>query len=85
MPFLEGNGRLGALRVQAEISQSQLATALGVTVITVSRWERGQHRPNPAQIRAIAKAIGEPVDKVEAACKAVWRRAKRNRLTIAAA
>jgi len=32
---------LRAWRKQADLSQSELATALGVATMTVSRWERG--------------------------------------------
>jgi DNA-binding transcriptional regulator YiaG len=35
-----------AIRVAAGASQRRVAEALGVDVMTVSRWERGEHAPS---------------------------------------
>ena len=37
--------RLRRLRARRGLSQSDLAEALGVSAVTVSRWEQGHHRP----------------------------------------
>lgn len=51
--------RLSALRVQAGLSQEQLAAATGVSAKTISDLERGVTRnPRPSTIRAIADALG---------------------------
>ena len=42
------------LRVELALTQSQLAERLGVTVVTVSRWENGQSRPNRLAIKALS-------------------------------
>jgi SNF2 family DNA or RNA helicase/DNA-binding XRE family transcriptional regulator len=43
-----------ALRAELGLTQSQLADRLGVTVVTVSRWENGQSRPNRLAIKALS-------------------------------
>jgi putative transcriptional regulator len=40
-------GRIKALRTALRLTQTALASKLGVTALTVSRWERGQVAPNP--------------------------------------
>ena len=42
------------LRTKLALTQSQLAERLGVTVVTVSRWENGQSRPNRLAIKALS-------------------------------
>jgi len=42
------------LRRQLGLTQSQLAERLGVTLVTVSRWETGQARPNSLARKALA-------------------------------
>ena len=43
------------LRTQLGLTQSQLAEQLGVTVVTISRWENGQSRPNRLATRALSR------------------------------
>jgi transcriptional regulator with XRE-family HTH domain len=50
--------RLKAVRVAAGRSQQQLADAVGVTVMTISRLERGEHEPAWPLALAIAAALG---------------------------
>lgn len=47
---------------EPRLSQEQLAHAAGVTLVTVSRWERGLNRPFPRQLPAIAEALGVEVE-----------------------
>jgi len=47
---------LRAWRKTAGLSQSELASALGVAVMTVSRWERGQ-REIPSFLHLALKAL----------------------------
>ena len=42
-----------SLRAELALTQSQLAERLGVTVVTISRWENGQSRPNKLAIKAL--------------------------------
>lgn len=47
-------------------TQQQLADLLGVTQPTVSAWERGQSRPEPAMTMKLAAALGvQPADTVD--------------------
>lgn len=47
------------LRKQLGLTQSQLAERLGVTFVTVSRWETGQARPNRLALKAL-KSLVDP-------------------------
>lgn len=41
-------------------TQSDLAKTLGVESFTVSRWERGAHRPSDESLVALGDAFGVP-------------------------
>jgi len=43
------------LREKAVMSQPEVASAVGVTPATVSRWESGKRMPRPAHIRRLAE------------------------------
>lgn len=46
---------LKSWRQRLELSQSEAAEKLGVDVMTVSRWERGNHLPNKKHWPRIAE------------------------------
>lgn len=48
-------GRLRTARRSAGLTQKQLAEAIGVESITVSRWERGVTSPSLPRLRRIAE------------------------------
>ena len=48
-------GRLRTARRGAGLTQKQLAEALGVEAITVSRWERGVTSPSLPRLRRVAE------------------------------
>ena len=48
-------GRLRIARRSAGLTQKQLAEALGVEPITVSRWERGVTTPSLPRLRRVAE------------------------------
>ena len=48
-------GRLRTARRSVGLTQKQLAAALGVESITVSRWERGVTTPSLSRLRRIAE------------------------------
>lgn len=48
-------GRLRTARRSAGLTQKQLAEAMGVESITVSRWERGVTSPSLSRLRRIAE------------------------------
>ena len=53
--------RLRTARRSAGLTQKQLAEALGVESITVSRWERGVTTPSLPRLRRIAEITGTTV------------------------
>lgn len=50
---------LRSMRVAAGLSQEQLADALGVRAMTVSRWERGLHLLQDQAILEKLRSLGE--------------------------
>jgi transcriptional regulator with XRE-family HTH domain len=51
-----------AARQAKRWTQHELAVALGSgDLMTVSRWERGEHRPNDANLIALAGVLGQTV------------------------
>lgn len=59
---------LEVLRKRAKLTQQELADKVGVSRVTVARWEiEGPHarRPNKFVLRAIAEALNIPVSEIE--------------------
>ena len=54
-------GKLRAARRGAGLTQKQLAEALGVEPITVSRWERGVTTPSLPRLRRVAELTSTTV------------------------
>lgn len=54
--------RLKAAREAAGLTQEKAAAQIGVSMMTVSRWERGQHVAEGAQLGAAARVYGRSVD-----------------------
>lgn len=50
--------RLTTLRLEAGLSQSQLARKAGFGEMLVSRWERGKHSPSATNVGLLAHALG---------------------------
>lgn len=68
--YLSDSDAVGALidlRVQAGLTQRQLAAELGVSQAAVSRWERGLARPTPDQVGLYAGIVGCDEDTFSAA------------------
>ncbi|MEM9754224.1 MAG: helix-turn-helix domain-containing protein [Planctomycetota bacterium] len=55
VPELPTAGRIKSLRHALGLTQQVLATKLGVTPLTVSRWERGQVSPNPQAVKKLRR------------------------------
>jgi transcriptional regulator with XRE-family HTH domain len=55
---------LRAVRLDAGLTQKQLAEALGVAELTVSRWERGITSPSVARLRRIAELTASNVSSL---------------------
>jgi transcriptional regulator with XRE-family HTH domain len=54
--------RLQRLRLEAEMSQSELARAAGVPVGTLRNWEQDRRIPRLDTARDVAKALGVSLD-----------------------
>lgn len=53
---------LAAARVNAEMTQDEVARKLGVSNRTVINWEKGKIKPNAATIMALSSIYSIPVD-----------------------
>lgn len=64
----QGNDQLtlAELRKRADVTQRKLADVLGVTVKTVSAWERGEHEPclTLAQIKILTTTLQCSLDEL---------------------
>lgn len=54
-------------RKRADLSQAALASSLGIHVMTVSKWERGVYRPDPAILNQLAQALRISADELRRA------------------
>ena len=54
--------RIAKARKAINVSQADLAAAIGVHVQTLSRWERGVRTPDAVQLREIGMVLGVSVD-----------------------
>lgn len=50
--------RIADLRLQSGLTQRQIATAVGVSIQAVSKWERGLSCPDMMLLDEIAVALG---------------------------
>lgn len=68
----DGKLTLAKLRQRSGLTQRQLADALGVTVGTISDWERGikEPRPNFAQTKRIMEVLHCTIDELVEATRA---------------
>ena len=53
---------LEAARVNAKLTQKELAEILGVSNATIVNWEKGNSEPNITQLRKISELSGIPLD-----------------------
>ena len=53
---------LEAARVNAKITQRELAKILGISQNTVCNWEKGKSQPNASNLRKISEISGIPLD-----------------------
>lgn len=56
--------RLRVLRAERNITQEELAAAVGVTRVTISCIERGEYRPSIELVFKLARFFGTAVEKV---------------------
>ena len=55
---------LAAARVNARLTQKEMAEKLGVTTQTVINWESGKTEPSLSQLREISCFSGIPMDYI---------------------
>lgn len=48
-------------RHRAELSREEIAVALGVTSVTIWRWERNRNQPDLEQLIILSRALGVPM------------------------
>lgn len=51
-----------ACRQACKLSMQAAATSLGVSIATLSRWERGETSPDAVRLRAMAELYGVSAD-----------------------
>lgn len=56
---------LRAARVNAELTQQQVADALNVDKGTVIRWEKYESQPNSGKVDALCRLYNMPYDNIE--------------------
>jgi len=62
----EGKGNLiFTLRKQKNISQEELASALDVSIMAVSKWERGVCSPRKSKMKLLAEILGVSIKELE--------------------
>ncbi len=55
---------LSACRVNARMSQADMAKALSVSPATIFNWEKGKSEPSLTQLRKISELSGIPIDNI---------------------
>ncbi|MGB3328673.1 MAG: helix-turn-helix transcriptional regulator [Thermomicrobiales bacterium] len=53
------------LRIDAGLTQLELANAIGVTPSAVYKWERGQTEPSATNLRDLAAALKVSMDDID--------------------
>jgi len=55
---------LKAARINAKLTQTELAKKVGVTKKTICYWENGKARPKVDKVEAICAAVGAGYDDI---------------------
>lgn len=55
---------LSAARVNAELTQAEVADKMGVTKRTIINWEKGVIKPNAASLNMLSSIYRIPVDYI---------------------
>lgn len=53
-----------AARVNSNLNQREFAEKIGVSLSTVTNWEKGKTEPDVSQLRTISKLSGIPMDYI---------------------
>lgn len=65
MTAQDAGTRIARARSERGLTQEELASILGVSWVTVSRWERGERYPAPDQRAKIRKTLDIELEDVE--------------------
>ena len=49
-------------RLRLDLTQMELANLIGVSHVTIFRWENGDRTPNVNRLADLANALGEPIE-----------------------
>lgn len=63
---------LESARVNAKLTQGELAEKLGVSKTTVWNWENGNGEPSLSQLRIISDLSGIPMDFIFVPVQSIW-------------
>nr|DAX73633.1 MAG TPA: helix-turn-helix domain protein [Caudoviricetes sp.] len=55
---------LAAARVNAHLTQREVAKRLGVTTNTIVAWEKNRREPSVTQAKVLAETYGMPFDSI---------------------
>ena len=53
---------IAACRINAKLNQREFASKIGVSLATITNWERGKTEPDSSQLRTISELSGIPMD-----------------------
>lgn len=59
---------LAAARVNAKLTQQEVAKEMGIGKQTLVNWEKGKTEPKTSQIRKLSKIYNIPVDNIFFPC-----------------
>lgn len=55
---------IAAARVNSRLNQREFADKIGVSLATVTNWEKGKTEPDASQLRKISQLSGIPMDYI---------------------
>ncbi|WP_178552763.1 helix-turn-helix domain-containing protein [Frisingicoccus sp.] len=55
---------IAAARVNSKLNQREFAEKIGVSLATVTNWEKGKTEPDASQLREISRLSGIPMDYI---------------------
>lgn len=55
---------IAAARVNSGLNQRQFANEIGVSLATITNWEKGKTEPDSSQLRKISQISGIPMDYI---------------------
>lgn len=55
---------IAACRVNAKMTQTEFAEAIGVSLPTITNWEKGKTEPRIGHLRKISEISGIPIDDI---------------------